>query len=682
MLQVAAESHPSRSEPTPVRKSQRHAIWVSDRMSHPPSITNYGYTSTIQVHPCTPLEMRDNTLRSKDPVITKPEEHETNRAGKRVLRSKLEPLGWVINDVQEDYGVDSNVQVFDRGSPTGAWFHVQLKSSASSEYSVDRKFISQDLSTAHALHYAHEMHLPVFLIHADVMTHDAYWYAPQLDLELAAKLEKSSTKSVTVRIPTCQALPNTAHQLLTSLDQIHLVLANRRLASTSVQSFAESLKHLPNQEEMTRAFQDKNDALKLKRINDLFEKRALDQARPRTEAILSDPDSTVEAKFWARLQLEAIDYFETSRSGKSSHEQPKVLLAHAKALQELTAQGPNYLKFYALIARHAAELDVLVYENLSLTMTLRQHLQQGSPMMVLGLYAKRTAVTKRLIVKYNQCLRLSRYASTYPHRWALGRALPAIVNAIAKYLITLRSEGNREAERVFAQSALQVCKLAAWIGEETGDTNAVELAIMSALMTVESEDSQAYRWAEQLAHDFRDLEIRADAHRRIERARRRWKGEVVEGDYQWDNAWQIVQNMAAALGIDVSDENAPLVRGLRIAAKDDSPQRVLHNCEHLLVSIGAVGPVARKIQRLFNLDAAGSKVVHCTLHDYHLERRELDEAYETFRRSRCDMCQDKKPRPTGWEYTDEVKQEIETRHSEFVAKLEGTMNGLRSTDTD
>ena len=59
-------------------------------------------------------------------VITKPEEHDTNRAGRRLLRAALETLGWVVNEVQEDYGIDSKVQIFDGTSPTGAWFQVQL----------------------------------------------------------------------------------------------------------------------------------------------------------------------------------------------------------------------------------------------------------------------------------------------------------------------------------------------------------------------------------------------------------------------------------------------------------------------------------------------------------------------------------------------------------------------------
>jgi hypothetical protein len=140
--------------------------------------------------------------------------------------------------------------------------------------------------------------------------------------------------------------------------------------------------------------------------------------------------------------------------------------------------------------------------------------------------------------------------------------------------------------------------------------------------------------------------------------------------------------MAAAIGIDLSDETDPLVRGLRIAAKDDSPERVLANCEHLLASQGAVGPIARRIQRLFNLGTAGSKVVHCTLHNYHKEARELDAAYGEFNRSYCDSCPDKKPRRDGWELTDGVIQEIEARNYEFVARLAGTEHGLRFVDKD
>jgi len=270
----------------------------------------------------------------------------------------------------------------------------------------------------------------------------------------------------------------------------------------------------------------------------------------------------------------------------------------------------------------------------------------------------------------------------YPDRWMLGRAIPRIVKAIAPYLITLSAEGNVDSEKAFARSALQICKASAWICEETGDGEGAVLAILDALMTTNFEDSDAYRWAMQVTNALVDPELRADALRLIDRAKRRWKGEVVDGDYQGDPIWQIIQNMATGLGIDISDENSPLVRGLKIAARDDSPELILKNCEHLLVSLGAMGPIARRIVRTFNISTAGSKVVHCTLHNFHVEGQEQDAAYADFKRTYCDSCPDRKPRPDDWQYIGEVRTQIEAKHHDFIARLAGTPHGFRRTNQD
>jgi hypothetical protein len=393
-----------------------------------------------------------------------------------------------------------------------------------------------------------------------------------------------------------------------------------------------------------------------------------------------DPDSTVEIKFWTQIQLLAIDHREALHTGRPQNELPRLVLAHAKALQRLTASGPKYLKFYSLIARHAAELDILVHENFSLYMALRQHLDlYGDPMMVLGIYARRSVLTRQIVSKYSRCVRLAQYAANYPDRWMLGRALTTIVNAIAPYLIT---EENFEAEQALANSALQICKLAAWICNETSDAKAIVMAIISALMMARTVNSDAYRWADQTARSLSDPEIRADALLQIERAVKRWKGEQIEGDYHGDITWQAIQNMATALGIDLTDENDPLVRGLRIAAKDDSPEPVLAHCEHLLVSLGATGPTARRIHKLFNISTAGSKVVHCTLHDYHVEGKEQETAYSEFKKKYCDSCPNQTPRPGDWHYTEELRQAMNAHHLAFVKRLAGTPYGRRYTKED
>jgi hypothetical protein len=52
-------------------------------------------------------------------MIHKSQQQDTDRAGDRLLRATLEPLGWVLTGIEEDYGIDHDVQVFVDGSPEG-----------------------------------------------------------------------------------------------------------------------------------------------------------------------------------------------------------------------------------------------------------------------------------------------------------------------------------------------------------------------------------------------------------------------------------------------------------------------------------------------------------------------------------------------------------------------------------
>src|ERR1035438_3028929 len=122
-------------------------------------------------------------------MITKPPQHDIDIAGKRILRDALEPLGWIVNEVQKDYGIDFNVQVFDGLSPNGMWFHIQLKSHQTPDYSSDRTFISEPVEIEHVRHFAIELRQPMFLIVVDVGFKRLYWHCLQLDTILMPRLD-------------------------------------------------------------------------------------------------------------------------------------------------------------------------------------------------------------------------------------------------------------------------------------------------------------------------------------------------------------------------------------------------------------------------------------------------------------------------------------------------------------
>ncbi len=297
-------------------------------------------------------------------MIQKSLQQDTDRAGDRLLRQTLEPLGWVLTGIEEDFGIDHVVQIFADGSPDGLWFKIQLKSSASSRYSADGRFVSVELDLDHAKHYALELRDPIFLIHADIQAGRVFWSAPQLDNVLIRRLEEGNNSSrVTIRIPTSNAIPDTAGKLLETVERLYIVLGNRTLVAASASSFAESLQYQPGEGKLREEFQRKNDILKLRRVQELLVAKHYPEARSRARVVVSDPDSSIENRFWAEEKIGTIDWAEAVTRNAPQADLPSIWLSSAQKLQVLTKKGPPHLKFSALIARKAAELDRLVIEN-------------------------------------------------------------------------------------------------------------------------------------------------------------------------------------------------------------------------------------------------------------------------------------------------------------------------------
>lgn len=620
-------------------------------------------------------------------MIQKSEQQDIDREGKRLLREVLEPLGWVLTEIHEDYGIDYDVQVFVSGSPNGLWFKIQLKSSASSDLSADGTFVSVQIEVDHARHYALEVRDPVFLVHADLHARKVFWSAPQLDNELVEKLNDGQNKSsVTVRVPTSNYLPDTVEQLVSTVEKLYVVLGQRTLASSSIASFADSLKYQPGERKLREEINRKSNLLRLRRIRELFVQRQFAEARERARLIISDPDSLTEDRFWAQEVIGSIDWGDAVSQNRPQAELPLIYLENAKALQRMSKRGPPHLKMFALIARKAAELDQLAIENWGFTILLHQHsTPAGNPFMALNSFAAQALSTRAVIKKYNQCLRLVRYAANFRGRWFLPRALAKIPMAAASFIARIgRIEeiqlGDRGAQ--FRSSVLSIAKLIAQIGEESGDQEAITLAIGSALITTRSAETDAFKWIGTALDRITDPEEKANAIGAIERQMMRWKGQQVEGDYNPDPYLQILENAAASLGIDVSDKGSPLYQGLLVAARDNSPDRALRTCEHIVTSLGATGPVARQITALLGTQMAGSKIIHCSLHKYHLEGRDFDSALAGFKLRHCDSCPDKAPRPADWEFTDSVRDEFQTKHEEFVRKFNATGRGFRFTSSD
>jgi hypothetical protein len=589
------------------------------------------------------------------------------------LRTVLEPFGWAVNKIEHDYGVDFEVEVFRDFKSTGISFKIQLKSSDSTAYSASQDFISQEMDVRSAEYLCREVRGPVILVHADVRSKRTFWVAPQLDVGLIRKLlEGANSGAITLRVPTANELPATTTQLVEALARVEKLLATRVVVSSRVPDFISSIRGRIPREKVIQGFKDKSDALRIEQAQEMLRNGEGDKALTDVEAIITDPVSSIDLKFSALLMKERIRTVGLGRSQAPQPEIPQFRLAMAEELQRLVKKGPPYLKFHALIAKKAAELDCLVSTDWGLFLNWRLHQKKGDPFWGAALAFHRAALIRAVTLKYNQCIRLARYAANSEHRWALPEALLRIPVAMGVFVVRLRLEELTAAAEHYSASGLQICKLVAWICDENNDESLLPGVVTAAVLSGEGAPGEAADWAQELIASIKDHEIKQTAQFLFERAMRRRMGEKFEGDIE-TTARQIVENMATSLGINMSDPSDRTAKMVEIGIKDADPGRVLRNCEHIFVSLGPNPPLSFTgiLAHTLGLPSIGPKILHCDLHGHHQLGATLDSAYTTLKERYCDRCPDSAPRASDWNYSDEWQEQENLRHVQFMEDFFG-----------
>ncbi|MEW6211056.1 MAG: DUF4365 domain-containing protein [Acidobacteriota bacterium] len=597
--------------------------------------------------------------------MKRPQQHITDTLGEAQMRAIFEPLGWTVNKVEggADYGHDFEVEVFRDFESTGIAFKVQLKSSNSTQYSKNKKFISEKIDFPNVKRLCNEIRGPVILIHADCESHQTFWSAPQLDSHLAKTLSAKDQKKVTVRIPASQELPATIADLIKTITQVvEQVLASRILMSTPVTDFVGLVKDHLDEDAITRTFKDKIDAIKLMKAQEQMLSGFLDDAKNTMQKVIDDDESSIEMKFWAYLWFERAEKIRLVRANAHMETWPKLKLSVSRQLQELTKKGPSHLKFFALIARKAAELDLIVHKDWGLYLNWKLHEKSVDLFWKAQLVFERSNSFRKIVRSYNHCIRLARYAANSKDSWALSLALLRIVEAISIFIMRLSKEGQNEIADQYSSSSLQLCRLAAWIAEQNSDDDALFYCIVAALPLKRDPNSDAWNWALKTVKLIKKQEAKENAQKMIDSHTRRISGEYIEGDIKTTRK-QVYENMASGLGIDLSDPTDLEAEIVRIGLKDLDPSRVLKNCEHLFVSAGLSAP---PIAVLLQMPSAGEKIIHCTLHRYAISGLLLDNIYNFFKQRYCDHCPDCSPRPSTWECSEEWIKEEEARRTEYM----------------
>jgi hypothetical protein len=436
--------------------------------------------------------------------------------------------------------------------------------------------------------------------------------------------------------------------MIEALKNIATLLASRLLMTVTIPEFATAIRGRTDPQTLSESLRDKSDYLVIQKAHDLVRTRDFDAARTVINSIISDERASTTIKFNALLQKEEIEFSAITRSDAPQGLLGKVALDTGIELQRLTRKGPAPLKLYALIARVAGEFNVLANKDLGLYTNWRAHSQDGDVLWQTQLVFERFAVASQLIKKYNQFQRVSQYAAVSRYCPVILLALLRIITPVSLVLSRYELEGLREAANTLRASAFLVCKFVAAVASELGDDNTVARSAIAAASLTRDPNGECFQWARSELARVEDDDARSFGTTIVEHQADRIRGGPLPGDaYQQSTAKQIYENMASAIGINMSDPTDEMAKMVRLGIDDLNIGRVLKNCEHLEVALRPM----RGISSGLRLPTMGPKRLRCTLHGFAVAGLALDDIYGAFKTKHCDNCNDCVPRPADWSYS-------------------------------
>jgi hypothetical protein len=601
--------------------------------------------------------------------MKRPDKHLIDSAGKRLLRAALEPLGWTLNETSDDYGIDSDVEVFAGGESTGITFKLQLKSSRASKYSAAGDFVSQTIGGNQARYLASELKVPSVLVHADVRAQRLFWTAPQIDSDFVTTLQSALTGNVTVRIPTTNELPAGHPRLLAVLARTALHLATQAIASAPSTDFLAAFSAGPNAAKRAAEFLRKAESLKLQQAQNLVRAEQLTEALPLINGVRNDQAASVEGRFAAELMHYGVNL---RLLDVTSPQSVRAALAaqSIRWTKTLVRTGYPHLKLYALIRQTALEFDQLVEQGWGLSMNQRIQQSVNDPIWEYALQFQQAANLQRTARKYRQLIRLTTLAIRSPHAWAVPNAVVEIPRVLVRLAARLEADEQHEAALAFRHSGLNWCKLVATLGQAASDLNAMISAILTGAMFARPHFVDPREWARTMSSGIQNEQTRSQVNELLAEIEKRQavvkeRPDSIEEEFEIQR--QILTSMAESVGINLTDPNDRIAWILRVGLADLDPSRILKTCEHIFITLGPQGLPAQWL----GLPTAASKTLHCTLHGFGVGSFTLDQALAFMKAEHCDSCSDRCPRPDSWKYSYEWQQEQNTR---FGGKFKDPMS--------
>src|SRR5947208_1172102 len=120
-------------------------------------------------------------------------QHVIGDQGSRVLQHSIPP-NWVYRDLEGkgDYGVDGEIEIFDKETPSGLSFRVQIRSHEDCAWNSDGEYVEPVQQSTR--NYWRMQTTPVVLIRCDTRLKTAYWaFVDEAETDSGVRVSRPNT---------------------------------------------------------------------------------------------------------------------------------------------------------------------------------------------------------------------------------------------------------------------------------------------------------------------------------------------------------------------------------------------------------------------------------------------------------------------------------------------------------
>lgn len=602
--------------------------------------------------------------------------HEIDDIAKGIFNYK-KPKNWVINEFNNDYGIDYHVEVFDdNGKSTSIVFYVQLKGQESIEINNDKiKFV---FKTERLKDYFTKHSLPVFLMLVDTEKENIYWLFLQKYINefLNEKHPKWITqKTVTIDIPIENLFLNNAKQI-------------EKIAEKGIK-YCSLLVNGPHTWDIkckvckaTKDWDKQEDIIK-KEYKELYNNELNLYANFHQSGNLEKSLKGFQSIF-NKTKNEKENIFEhlTALIGKISHypiatHKDKLKIIKDSSYGYKKAKKHNIRKYAIFFKAICLESHYYNYKiaimarndyNSTIPKKFKSHIDELLELIQSEDYEKLLIVSQ----EYNKCLNESFDLKEYVI--SIELLFKQIKMHIFSYMNEVIKFGKKETKPLKNQinSSLDLAhSMIEKMGLEIYYLTYLDIKSQALFYQDNLEYKNTLDELEKLASKEKSYfyENRAKDWKRVfsknpiytESINSKKDGNIDDlTDEEIDNYYR---ESAEKLGYDLDNKDDSASTVVNIGLKDRNPERVLKNCSNLELTFGPGGIPSKELK----LPSAGGKFLFCKYGEGTFGA-DLDFLYGSFEEC-CKNCKYKNPMPDDWNWSYKWQEDRDKNKSKEFKKF-------------